>query len=51
MAGRDLIDGSSLSRYDHLSYLCCSSNFLRVARRGVAERRRHHGSANSLLNL
>ena len=43
-------DRGLLSQYDHRSYLCCSGNVLRVARRGAAERRRHHGAADGFLN-
>src|SRR4029450_9124408 len=32
--------------YDRVSYLCCQGNSLRVAWRGVAERRRPHGPAD-----
>ena len=49
-ANRTSLTDASLNRYDPFSYLCCSGNCLRVARRGVAERWRHHGSANSFLN-
>jgi len=44
------IDGDDRSQYDRFTYLCCLGNFLRVARRGAAERRRLHGTANGLLN-